>query len=60
MSDQAAVTPRIAAAMKATRPERDGHALRQWCDDVVAVAGALASFDTSFNFGAFFTACGGL
>lgn len=60
MNDRAAVVTRIAAALKATRPERDGHALQQWSDDVVAVAGALAAFDPAFNFGAFFTACGGL
>lgn len=60
MDNHATLTARLASALKAIRPEREGHALQQWGDDVVAVAGALAASDPEFSFGAFFTACGGL
>jgi hypothetical protein len=50
----------VAAALKGMRPEREGAALTQWGDDVVAVAAAFAALDRTFDTGDFFTRCGGL
>lgn len=51
---------RIAEALRGSRPEPEGPALNLWADIVVAVAAAVAQVDPAFDFGAFFTACGGL
>lgn len=51
---------RIAEALQRTRPEGNGPALEMWAEIAVAVAAALAGLDPAFDYGAFFTACGGL
>lgn len=58
--DRKALVARMAEALHGTRPESEGPALRLWADIAVAVAAALAQMDPGFDFGAFFTACGGL
>lgn len=50
----------IAEALRGARPEGDGPALELWAEIAVAVAAALAALDPAFDYGAFFTACGGL
>jgi hypothetical protein len=55
-----ALAERIAEALRGTRPDGENTALELWADLVVAVAAALAQVDPGFDFGAFFTACGGL
>lgn len=55
-----ALADRIAEALQRTRPEGDGPALEMWAEIAVAVAAALAGLDPAFDYGAFFTACGGL
>lgn len=51
---------RVAEALRGTRPEGDGPTLELWAEIAVAIAAALAGLDPAFDYGAFFTACGGL
>lgn len=51
---------RVAEALRRTRPREDGPEMRQWADDVVAVAAALAEGDPMFDYGRFYSEAGGL
>ena len=51
---------RIAEALRRTRPEGDGPTLELWSQIAVAIAAALAQVDPGFDFGTFYTMCGGL
>jgi hypothetical protein len=55
-----ALADRIAEALRRARPDGDGPALELWSEVAVAVAALLAKMDPAFDYGAFFTACGGL
>jgi hypothetical protein len=51
---------RIAQALRETRPDGEGSSLELWSEVAVAIAAVLAEMDPGFDYGAFFTACGGL
>lgn len=51
---------RIAQALRDTRPDGGGPSLELWSEVAVAIAAVLAEVDPAFDYGAFFTACGGL
>lgn len=55
-----ALAERIAEALRGTRPESEGPEFRQWSEDLVAVAAALAEADPTFNHGRFYSEAGGL
>ncbi len=51
---------RVAQALRETRPDGEGPPLELWSEVAVAIAAVLAEMDPAFDYGAFFTACGGL